>query len=50
MEPANIRQDNSTIWEKLIQPTYRAHLSDEVSTPLNLSCGWGVGLFRNRNV
>ena len=34
MEPANIRQDTSVIWEKLIKPTYRAHLFDEVSTPL----------------
>ena len=34
MQPANIPQDNSTIWEKLIKPTYRAHLFDEVSTPL----------------
>ena len=39
MEPANIRQDTSAIWEKLIKPTYRAHHFDEVSTPLNLlSC------------
>ena len=35
MEQANIRQDISAIWEKLINPTYRAHLFDEVSTPLN---------------
>ena len=34
MEPANIRQETSAIWEKLIQPAYRAHLFDEVSTPL----------------
>ena len=34
MKPANICQDTSTIWEKLIKPTYRAHLFDEVSTPL----------------
>ena len=34
MQPANIRQDTSAIWEKLIKPTYRAHLFDEVSTPL----------------
>ena len=36
MEPANIRQDTSAIWKKLIKPTYRAHLFDEVSTPLTL--------------
>ena len=35
MEPANIRQVTSAIWEKLIKPTYRALLFDEVSTPLN---------------
>ena len=34
MQPPNIRQDTSAIWEKLIKPTYRAHLFDEVSTPL----------------
>ena len=34
MEPANIHQDTSAIWGKLIKPTYRAHLFDEVSTPL----------------
>ena len=34
MEPANIRQDTSAVWDKLIKPTYRAHLFDEVSTPL----------------
>ena len=34
MQPANIRLDTSAIWEKL-KPTYRAHLFDEVSTPLN---------------
>ena len=35
MKPANIRQDTySAIWEKLIKPTYRANLFDEVSTPL----------------
>ena len=34
MKPANIRLDTSAIWEKLIKPTYRAHLFDEVSTPL----------------
>ena len=30
MKPANIHQDTSAIWEKLIKPTYRAHLFDEV--------------------
>ena len=34
MEPANIHQDISAIWEKLIKPTYRAYIFDEVSTPL----------------
>ena len=37
MEPANIRPDTSAIWEKLIKPTYRAHLFDEVSMPLNIT-------------
>ena len=36
MKPANMRQDTSAIWEKLIKLTYRAHLFDEVTTPLNL--------------
>jgi len=36
MKPANIRQETSAIWEKLIKPTYRAHLFDEVSMPLSL--------------
>ena len=32
MKPANIRQDTNAIWEKLIKPTYKAHLFDEIST------------------
>ena len=35
MQPANVRQDTSAIWEKLIKPTYKAHLFDEVSTPFS---------------
>ena len=35
MEPENIQPDTSATWEKLIKPTYRAHLFDEVRTPLN---------------
>jgi len=40
MQPANIRHDTSAIWEKLIKPTYSAHLFDEVSMPLKL---WFLG-------
>ena len=36
MEPANFRLDTSAIWEKLIKPTYRSHLFDEVSTSLSV--------------
>ena len=44
MEPANIHQDTSTIWEKLIKPIYmyRAHLFDEVSTPWR----WNLDILR----
>ena len=34
MQPSKMRQDTSSIREKLIKPTYRAHLFYEVSTPL----------------
>ena len=33
MQRAYIRPETSDIWEKLIEPTYRVHLFDEVSTP-----------------
>ena len=35
MEPEYIRQDISPTWEKLIKPTYRAHLFHQVSCTLN---------------
>ena len=34
MEPEHIRQDISATWEKLIKPTYRAHLFHQVSCTL----------------
>jgi len=37
MEPEYIRQDISATWEKLIKPTYRAHLFHQVSCTLILS-------------
>ena len=40
MEPEYIRQDISTTWEKLIKPTYRAHLFHQVSCTLR-SCRLG---------
>ena len=35
MEPEYIRQDISATWDKLIKPTYRAHLCHQVSCTLN---------------
>ena len=35
MEPEYIRQDISATWEKLIKPTYSAHLFHQVSCTLS---------------
>ena len=39
MEPEYIRQDISATWEKLIKPTYRAHLFHQVSCTLSNDLG-----------